>query len=111
VRTYREQLGPLDGITLMWDDEAVERASHFAFPILFDSGRARARAATGIADRGVQTTRYPVLHELTEYASYAATGSLPNAEAVADRHLALPLSAGMSAEHVDLVVEAVRGCL
>jgi dTDP-4-amino-4,6-dideoxygalactose transaminase len=108
VRTYRERLGALDGLTLMWDDEAVERASHFAFPILFDSGEARARAAADIADRGVQTTRYPVLHELTEYAPYAAHGSLPNAEAAADRHLALPLSAGMSDEHVDRVVDAVR---
>jgi dTDP-4-amino-4,6-dideoxygalactose transaminase len=108
VRTYRERLGPLDGITLMWDDEAVERASHFAFPILFESGPARARAAADIADRGVQTTRYPVLHELTEYASYAARGSLPNAEAAADRHLALPLSAAMSDEHVELVADAVE---
>jgi dTDP-4-amino-4,6-dideoxygalactose transaminase len=111
VRTYRERLGPLDGLTLMWDDEAVERGSHFAFPILFDSGSARARAADVIADRGVQTTRYPVLHELTEYASYAAIGSLPNAEAAADRHLALPLSAGMSDEQVGLVVDAVRAAL
>jgi dTDP-4-amino-4,6-dideoxygalactose transaminase len=111
VRTYRERLGPLDAVTLMWDDDAVERASHFAFPILFASGRERARAAAAIADRGVQTTRYPVLHELTEYASYAAAGSLPNAEATADRHLALPLSAGMSAEHVDAVVDAVRAAL
>jgi dTDP-4-amino-4,6-dideoxygalactose transaminase len=111
VRTYRERLGPLDGITLMWDEDAVERASHFAFPILFESGRARARAASDIADRGVQTTRYPVLHELTEYAPYAVQGSLPNAEAAADRHLALPLSAGMSAEHVELVVEAVQAAL
>ena len=111
VRTYRERLGPLEGLTLMWDDEAVERASHFAFPVLFDSGAARVRAAEVIADRGVQTTRYPVLHALTEYAPYAAQGSLPNAEATADRHLALPLSAGMSDEHVGLVVDAVQAAL
>jgi len=108
VRTYRERLGALDDLTLMWDDEAVERASHFAFPILFESGESRAGAAAAIADRGVQTTRYPVLHELTEYAPYAARGSLPNAEAAADRHLALPLSAGMSDDQVELVVDAVR---
>jgi dTDP-4-amino-4,6-dideoxygalactose transaminase len=111
VRAYRERLGTLDGLTLMWDDEAVERASHFAFPILFATGQERARAAAAIAERGVQTTRYPVLHQLTEYASYAAEGSLPNAEAAADRHLALPLSAAMSDDHVDTVVDAVRAAL
>jgi dTDP-4-amino-4,6-dideoxygalactose transaminase len=111
VRTYREMLKNLDGITLMWDDDAVERASHFAFPILFDSGPARARAAGVIADRGVQTTRYPVLHELTEYASYAARGTLPHAEEAADRHLALPLSASLSDEQVGLVVNAVKSAL
>jgi dTDP-4-amino-4,6-dideoxygalactose transaminase len=108
VRRYREMLRDLEGITPMWDDEAVERASHFAVPILFDSGPARARAAGVIADRGVQTTRYPVLHELTEYASYAARGSLPHAEEAADRHLALPLSASLSDEQVQLVVNAVK---
>jgi dTDP-4-amino-4,6-dideoxygalactose transaminase len=111
VRTYRERLGGVDGITLMWDDDAVEQASHFAFPILFGTGAARARAAGVIADRGVQTTRYPVLHELTEYASYAARGTLPNAEAAADRHLALPLSASMTAHQIDIVVEAVEAAL
>jgi dTDP-4-amino-4,6-dideoxygalactose transaminase len=111
VREYRARLGGLDGVTLMWDDAAVEAGSHFAFPILFDSGPARARAAGVIADRGVQTTRYPVLHELTEYASYAARGTLPHAEEAADRHLALPLSASLSEEQVDLVVNAVKTAL
>jgi dTDP-4-amino-4,6-dideoxygalactose transaminase len=111
VRTYRERLGSLDGITLMWDDAAVEQSSHFAFPILFESGETRARAGRAIADRGVQTTRYPVLHALTEYAPFAALGSLPRAEATAARHLALPLSAAITPEQVDLVVDAVRAAL
>jgi dTDP-4-amino-4,6-dideoxygalactose transaminase len=108
VRSYRERLGGLDGITLMWDDAAVEAGSHFAFPILFRSREDRVAAGRAIAARGVQTTRYPALHQLSEYAGYAPIGSLPNAEAVADRHLALPLSSAMSPEQVDLVVEAVE---
>jgi dTDP-4-amino-4,6-dideoxygalactose transaminase len=111
VRAYRERLGDRPGITLMWDDAAVERGSHFAFPILFDTGAARQRAAAVIAERGVQTTRYPVLHELTEYAAHAARGTLPNAEAAADRHLALPLSASLTGEQVDLVVAAVEAAV
>jgi dTDP-4-amino-4,6-dideoxygalactose transaminase len=111
VRSYRERLGGLDGVTLMWDDAAVEAGSHFAFPILFASSEARAQARNVISARGVQTTRYPVLHELTEYASYAAYGSLPAAEAAADRHLALPLSSHTTPEEIDLVVDAVRAAL
>jgi dTDP-4-amino-4,6-dideoxygalactose transaminase len=111
VRTYREMLKDLEGITLMWDDSAVETSSHFAFPVLFASREARIEAADKIAARGIQTTRYPALHQLTEYAPYAAPGSLPRAEAVADRHLALPLSSAMTADQIDLVVDAVESAL
>jgi dTDP-4-amino-4,6-dideoxygalactose transaminase len=111
VDEYRERLGDLDGLTLMWDDRAVEAGSHFAFSILFPSGEERIRARGVIAARGVQTTRYPVLHALTEYAEFARMGSLPNAEAAADRHLVLPLSAHTAPEQVDIVVEAVRSAL
>jgi dTDP-4-amino-4,6-dideoxygalactose transaminase len=111
VRRYRERLSELDGLTLMWDDEAVEAGSHFAFPVLFDSREERGRARKAIADRGVETTYYPALHELQAYASYAARGSLPNAEAAADRHLALPLSAHLTPEQVDSVVSAVQAAL
>ncbi len=111
VRAYREQLGGLDGVTLMWDEAAVETGSHFAFPILFASGEARVRAREKMTARGVQTTRYPVLHALTEYAPLAPMGSLPRAEAAADRHLALPLSSHTTPEQVELVVDAVRAAL
>jgi dTDP-4-amino-4,6-dideoxygalactose transaminase len=111
VRTYREMLKGLDGITLMWDDSAVETSSHFAFPILFASREARIQAAQAISERGIQTTRYPALHQLTEYAPYAAPGSLPRAEAAADLHLALPLSSAMTADQIDLVVDAVKAAL
>jgi dTDP-4-amino-4,6-dideoxygalactose transaminase len=108
VRSYREQLGDIDGVTLMWDETAVEHGSHFAFPILFRSREARIHARQVTAARSVQTTRYPVLHELTEYTSYAPYGSLPNAEAAAERHLALPLSSHTTPAEIELVVDAVR---
>lgn len=109
VRAYREQLE--DHVTLMWDDDAVEAGSHFAFPVLFESGAARANAGEVIAARGVQTTHYPVLHALTEYAPFATMGSLPNAEAAADRHLALPLSSHTTPEELALVVDAVKAAV
>jgi dTDP-4-amino-4,6-dideoxygalactose transaminase len=111
VRSYRALLGDLDGVSLLWDEAAVEAGSHFAFPILFDSGDARSRARAVMTSRGIQTTRYPVLHALTEYAPYAEMGSLPAAEAAAERHLALPLSSYTTPEQVELVVDAVRAAV
>lgn len=111
VRAYRERLAGVPGITLAWDEEAVELGSHFAFPVLLDDLPARTRVAAALADRGIQTTRYPVLHGLTEYAGYAARGSLPHAEAAADRHLALPLSSHTDEATIDFVVDALRAVL
>jgi dTDP-4-amino-4,6-dideoxygalactose transaminase len=111
VRAYRERLQAVDGVTLMWDDEAVENGSHFAFPILFETGEIRAAARAILNGRGIQTTRYPVLHALTEYAPYAPMGSLPHAEAAADRHLALPLSSHTTLEQLELVLDAVKAAV
>jgi dTDP-4-amino-4,6-dideoxygalactose transaminase len=108
VRRYRELLRDVPGVELAWSDEQVERASHFAFPILLADGEACEAMRTGLADRGVQTTRYPVVHGFTEYRSLAPMGSLPHAESAAARHCALPLSASTTPEQVDEVVAAVR---
>lgn len=107
VKRYRELLAGLPGVELAWSDEQVERASHFAFPILLEDGDACDAMRTGLADRGIQTTRYPVIHGFTEYRDCAPMGSLPNAEAAAARHCALPLSATTTDAEVEQVVEAV----
>lgn len=108
VRGYRERLADAPRVTLVWDEAAVEAGSHFAFAVLFADGDARARARDRLAERSIQTTRYPVLHALTEYAPFAGYGTLPAAEAAADRHLALPLSALTTDAQLDAVSEAVR---
>jgi dTDP-4-amino-4,6-dideoxygalactose transaminase len=111
VFAYRQRLADVPRVTLVWDDEAVATASHFAFPVLFESGQAREAARRAITARGIQTARYPVLHELTEYQPFARMGTLPNAEAAADRHLTLPLSSHTTLEQVDVVVDAVRAAV
>ena len=55
--------------------------------------------------RAIQTTRYPALHRLTEFARYATP--LPHSAAAADRHLALPLSAHTTLEQVERVSAVV----
>ncbi len=108
VGAYREALAGAPGVELMWDEAAVAAGSHFAFCVLLESAEVRERVRAALGDRGIQTTRYPVLHSLTEYATLAAPGSLPHAEDAAARHLALPLSAHTTPEQVELVSDAVR---
>jgi len=108
VRAYRERLAGVDGVTVPWTDADVELSSHFAFAVVFQTTELRETVREELAAAGIQTTRYPVLHALTEYAPYAAWGSLPHAEAVADRHLVLPLSSHIAPADVDLVCELVR---
>ena len=95
----------------MWTDDDVARSSHFAFPVLFENGEARRRVRDALTDRGIQTLRYPALHAFTEFAPLAAPGSLPAAEAAADRHFALPLSSHQDDDSVERVVGALRDAL
>jgi len=111
VRRYREALAGTPGVTLMWTDEDVARSSHYACAVLFESGGGRRRVRDELASRGIQTTRYPALHTLTALAALAAPGSLPSAEAAADRHLALPLSSHQDDHSIDVVAAAVRAAL
>lgn len=111
VRAYREQLAGVPGIELAWDDTAVERSSHFAFPVLLEDREARDRFRAELKEAGIQTTWYPALHRFTELRELAPAAGLPNAEQAADRHCALPLSASMTDEEVEIVLDAVRSVL
>jgi dTDP-4-amino-4,6-dideoxygalactose transaminase len=111
VRRYREALAGTPALTLVWTEEDVARGSHFAFPVLFESGQERRRVRDALAARGIQTTRYQALHTFTALAALAAPGSMPAAESAGDRHLALPLSSHQEDDTVDVVVAAVRDAL
>jgi dTDP-4-amino-4,6-dideoxygalactose transaminase len=111
VRAYRERLADVQGVELPFDDEDVDRASHFAFVVLLRDRDARDRFRAELSERGVQTTWYPALHTFSEYARYAPADGLHVAAETADRHCALPLSSTMSVADVDLVVEVVRAAL
>ena len=111
ARTYRRRLGGLDGLELVWDDEAVERASHFAFPVVLRDEPTRDRFRERLSDLGVQTTWYPAVHRFTDYVETFGELSLPNVEAAAERHCALPMSAHLSQEEIDIVVESVEEAL
>lgn len=107
VERYRERFRSAPRVRVMFEDAPLESASHFAFGLQFDSVALRESVSEALAQEGVQTTRYPVLHELTEYRAFAPRGSLPNAEEAAAHHLVLPLSSHIASEDVDLVADAV----
>ncbi len=111
VRAYRERLAEVPGVELPFSDEAVERSSHFAFPVLVADRKTRDRFRDTLKADGIQTTWYPALHKFTEYGRFAPADGLPQASEAADRHCALPLSSTMDESEVDTVVEAVRGAL
>jgi dTDP-4-amino-4,6-dideoxygalactose transaminase len=102
VRAYRERLRDVPGVSVPWSDDDVERGSHFGFAILLDSRQARDHVARELAGRGIQTTRYPALTTLGAFREYPAR---PRTEALADRHLVLPLSSTYGRREVDLVVD------
>lgn len=107
VGRYRDRLGGCERLSLLWDDAAVERSSHFAFPVLADSHDLRVHLRRTLADDGIQTTRYPALHALQEYA-HLADEQLVRSGDVADRHLCLPLWADIDDGTVDMVSDRVH---
>ncbi len=112
VRAYRERLARrARASSCAFDEQAVERSSHFAFPVLLADRAARDRFRDELKADGVQTTWYPALHSFTEYRGYAPPGGLPSAGEVADRHCALPLSSTMDSAAVEIVLGAVRAAL
>lgn len=108
VRAYRERLHDVAGLELTFDDAAVEDGSHFAFPVLADDVDARNALRDALRGRGIQSTYYPSLTQLT---AYAGSQSRYRAEEAADRHLCLPLSSSTTEEQVDAVVAVVREAL
>jgi dTDP-4-amino-4,6-dideoxygalactose transaminase len=111
VRAYRERLADVPGLELCFDEQAVQRGSHFAFPVLLADRERRDRFRGQLKDAGIQTTWYPALHTFTDYRSFAPQDGLPGASEAADRHCALPLSASMSLDELELVVDVVRTAL
>jgi dTDP-4-amino-4,6-dideoxygalactose transaminase len=106
VERYRARLAGVDGIALVGDDVDVACSSHFAFPVRTATTDLRIALRSELPVRGIQTTRYPVLPALTEYAGHA-DGSHPSATTFADRHVCLPLWGGIGDDAVDRVCDAI----
>ena len=111
VRAYRERLAGVPGLEVPWGERAVERASHFAFPVLLVNRDTRDRFREELKASGVQSTWYPALQTFTEYRESSPAGGLARAAEAADRHCVLPLSSTMDEATVDTVAQAVKDAL
>lgn len=108
VRDYRDALAGIDGIELMWNEEGVERSSHFAFGVFVQGGvEARDALARSLRSEGIQTSRFPALTRLTDLAPFGPRQGLPITEAFADQHCGLPLSSHLARGDLERVVAAV----
>jgi dTDP-4-amino-4,6-dideoxygalactose transaminase len=111
ARAYRDGLSGIDGLEIPFTDEAVERSGHFAFPVLVSDRETRDAVRDRLHEHGVQTTFYPALTQLSEYAPAGGATGCPVAEEIADRHLAIPFSPSLDDERIAIVVEELRAAV
>lgn len=107
VHRYRELLAPVEGVTVPYADEEVDRSSCYVMPVMVDDPALRDPLRSYLLEqRGVQTSvLYPAVHELSAYASGAP--ELPRSEHAARTELTLPLYPHLSEGDQDRVVSAV----
>lgn len=113
---YGAALADCDGLTLPHVPDWAEPAWHL-YVVQSGAGdgpRGRDRLAARLAEAGVQTLiHYPIPpHRQQAYASMGlAEGSLPIAEALANRVLSLPIGPHLGMDHAERVADAVRAAL
>jgi dTDP-4-amino-4,6-dideoxygalactose transaminase len=108
VHRYREQLAGIEGITVPYRDDEVDRSSCYVMPTLLDDAELRDPLRTWLSqEAGVQTSvLYPAIHEFTAYEELSR-GPLPRAERIARAELTLPLFPHLSEEDQDRVIAGV----
>lgn len=106
VHRYRDLLTGLEGISLPFEPDAVDRSSCYVMPAMVDDPALREPLRAWMLERGVQTSvLYPAIDELT---AYAGTASLPRSELAGRTELTLPLFPGLTEAKQDRVVETLR---
>jgi dTDP-4-amino-4,6-dideoxygalactose transaminase len=106
VRRYFDLLDDVEGVEVPFRDADVDGSSGYLMTVLVDPERRReVRAA--LLERGIQTTIFPAVHELSAYRDLAPDLSLPITERVARSHIVLPLFPHLSDEEQERVVAAL----
>lgn len=111
---YREALRDVEGVTF-FDDMPGVRHNYSYFPIFIDAekfGRTRDELYFEMKEAGVLGRRYfyPLISDFSTYRALpsATRENLPNAYAVADSVLCLPMHHALSGEDIDRVLKFFR---
>ena len=114
AEAYREALRNVEGVTF-FDDMPGVRHNYSYFPIFIDAekfGRTRDELYFGMKEAGVLGRRYfyPLISDFSTYRALpsATRENLPNAYAVADSVLCLPMHHALSGEDIDRVLKFFR---
>ncbi len=108
---YQEALAefPLERLVVREDRDCVWAQ----FTVFLNDAAQRVAVQTSLSSRGVPTAiHYPrPLHLQPAYRQYAPTWALTEAERAANRVISLPMSADLSVEQQDVVVDCLRHAL
>lgn len=110
---YREQMQSFEGIKPPYVGPDVD-AVHWMLYVVHLGKRFTASACDQIVDdlaqEGIETARYCVpLHQQFHYTQGGAKrGQFPLTERIADRAIALPFHAGLTADHVAFIVKTLK---
>jgi dTDP-4-amino-4,6-dideoxygalactose transaminase len=109
VQRYRENLlEARNPVSIPFTEEDLGASANHLFVVLLPPGIERNTVMSGLKEAGIQSSiHYPPIHQFTFYRSLLQDRNfeLPVTEAVAQRLITLPLSAGMGEDQVDAVSE------
>jgi dTDP-4-amino-4,6-dideoxygalactose transaminase len=107
---YRDQLGGLEGLSMLAAPPESARVSNSMFAVVLDEGVDRDAFRDSLARRGIQTSvHFSPVHRFELYAGSGA--ELPITDAFAARTVSLPMFAEMEEDQQAQVIEAVREAL
>jgi dTDP-4-amino-4,6-dideoxygalactose transaminase len=107
---YRDQLGGLEGLSMLAAPPESARVSNSMFAVVLDEGVDRDPFRDSLARRGIQTSvHFSPVHRFELYADSGA--ELPITDAFAARTVSLPMFAEMAEGQQAQVIEAVREAL
>lgn len=110
VHRYRDLLAEIDGVTVPYKREEVDRSSCYVMAVIVP-GELRDLLRAHMDGHGIQTSvLYPALHELSAYREIGSS-ELARSELAARGELTLPLFPHLSHDDQDRVVGALRSGL
>jgi dTDP-4-amino-4,6-dideoxygalactose transaminase len=114
ARSYRRELGRIDGLLLPYTDDQVDRSSCDMMTVIVEEPGRRDRVREHLrTESGIQTSvHFPAVHTVSAFRKPAGEQpSLPRTEAASDSVLTLPMFPHLTNEQQERVVLALEEAL